>query len=250
MECRIFSAMLLGARAKQQDCIMDGTSVFQADLLIRKNKYTTENLLLTVCDGMGGHEGGEMASRFVCEQLQEKYNDISTESVEGIKRIFSTIQENSRTSLPSNSGTTIAGLRVSDNTVLTFNAGDSRVYKLTPAGITSLSHDHSLVQDLIDNALMSGDRAFRHPLKNYIEFGIGPVFTRIWQTREVFLHQEMLESSAWYLLCTDGLTDILPDAEIHKLLMPAPIDYGSRLFNAIRGIGAKDNCSFIIVEIR
>ena len=57
--------MLLGSRTRQQDCIMDGTKVFQADLLIRKNKYNTKNLLLTVCDGRGGHEGGEMASRFV-----------------------------------------------------------------------------------------------------------------------------------------------------------------------------------------
>ena len=241
--------MLLGARAKQQDCIMDGTNLFQTDLLIRKNKYFTENLLLAVCDGMGGHDGGEMASRFVCEQLQEKYQSNGIPSAT-IKEILFEIQEASLAQLPNNSGTTVAGILAANGTTVSFNAGDSRVYKLTPETITSLSHDHSLVQDLVDNALMSGERAFRHPLKNYIEFGIGPVFKKIWGTREVYLHQEPLDPSAWYLLCTDGLPDIMPDAEIHKLLMPSPIDYGSRLFNAIRGIGPKDNTSFIIVEIR
>ena len=72
MKCSVFSAMLLGPRAKQEDCIMDGLDLFQSDRLKEKKKFDTDCLLLSTCDGMGGHDHGDTASRFVCEQLKKK----------------------------------------------------------------------------------------------------------------------------------------------------------------------------------
>lgn len=248
MECNIFSAMLIGPRAEQQDCIFDGMDIFQKDLLIRKSKNEADRLLMTVCDGMGGHEAGERASRFVCEQLRQRHQADSL-TPDNIREAFADIQSLSFAHLSANCGTTVAGILMDNSMITAFNAGDSRVYKLSDEKITPMSHDHSLVQELIDKELMSGERAFRHPLKNYIEFGIGPIFKNMQEERQIFLAQEEMEHGSWYLICSDGMTDILLDMEIHELLMPDPIGNGSRLFNTVRNIGPGDNVSFIIVEL-
>ncbi|NOY68594.1 MAG: serine/threonine-protein phosphatase [Deltaproteobacteria bacterium] len=248
MECNIFSAMLIGPRADQQDCLFDGIDIFQKDLLIRKSRNKADRLLMNVCDGMGGHESGERASRFVCEQLSQRHLNNSL-TPDNIREALADIQSLSFANLSPNCGTTVAGILLENSMVTAFNAGDSRVYKLSEEKITPLSHDHSLVQELVDKDLMSGERAFRHPLKNYIEFGIGPIFKNMQEEREVFLAKEEAKSGSWYLICSDGMTDILLDMEIHELLMPDPIGNGSRLFNTVRNIGPSDNVSFIIVEI-
>jgi len=248
MEFNIFSAMLIGPRAEQQDCLFDGTDIFQKDLLLRKFAKKTDRLLISVCDGMGGHEAGERASRFVCEQLRRRHQ-AETLTAGNIRDVFAEIQVLSFKHLSANCGTTVAGIMIENSMVTAFNAGDSRVYKITQDTIIPMSHDHSLVQELIDKDLMTGDRAFRHPLKNYIEFGIGPIFKNIQDERQLFLSQEELAGETCFLICSDGMTDVLLDKEIHELLMPNPINNGSRLFNTVRNIGPNDNVSFVIVEI-
>jgi len=241
--------MMIGPRNRQEDCIFDGITVFQTDLLLRKNGFTTSHLLLTVCDGMGGHAAGETASLYLCEQLGriDWRNLISTDS---IRDALADIQQASMEHLPANSGTTIAGLLVGEEKTIAFNAGDSRTYRLRPESIEYLSHDHTRVQEMVDQALVDNARASRHPMKNLIEFGIGPVFERAWPIRQVYLNEAPIESPAWYLLCSDGLTDVMPDKKIHELLMPDPIENGNRLYNALKRKGLKDNTSFIIAEIR
>ncbi|WP_457644637.1 PP2C family protein-serine/threonine phosphatase, partial [Persephonella sp.] len=131
-----------GLRNYQQDCLyIDGTIV-QAESM--KNPSYSEikkkEILVAVCDGMGGLSDGDIASRFVCKQLK----DLSIPfSVEGIYRALYTVQkEFTRTGII-NSGTTVAGVYMKENKSIIFNVGDSRVYKLTEKKITYISHDHS-----------------------------------------------------------------------------------------------------------
>lgn len=240
--------MMIGPRKRQEDCIYDGTSVFQTDLLLRKNRFSASRLLLAVCDGMGGHAAGETASLFVCEQLNQ-IDWAGRLSADHIRKTLADIQRISRNQLPVNSGTTIAGVLAGDGRAVVFNAGDSRTYRLLPDSIEYLSHDHTRVQEMVDQSLVDNDRAAHHPLKNLIEFGIGPVFERSWPNHEVYVNEAAFHSPAWYLLCTDGLTDIMTDKQIHELLMPDPVENGNRLYNAVKRKGLKDNTSFIIAEI-
>ncbi len=249
MECRIFSAMMIGPRGRQEDCIIDGTGLLQADLLSRKKSIRTEDLLLVVCDGMGGHQAGDEASRFVCSRIKDS---IWPEKISGsvIHRILLNIQSAAEKQLPPHSGTTIAGLATDGSRTFIFNAGDSRVYKITKESIEYMSHDHSLVQDLVDQCMMNAENASMHPLKHMIDFGLGPVFSHVWSVRDIHIVEQQNEPHCAYLLCTDGLTDILSDREIHGILAEAPVKNGARLAEAARKKGLTDNASFIIAMIR
>lgn len=249
MECQTFSAMMIGPRHRQEDCILDGAAVFQADLLRRQNRFCASRLFLAVCDGMGGHQGGEAASRFVCDRVLKTAwpGEISGRQVH---RILVDIQSEAEQRLPARSGTTIAGLVADGRRAVIFNAGDSRVYKIGKKSMEYLSHDHSLVQDLIDQCMIRTENAALHPFKHLIDFGIGPAFSHVWAVRNLHITEQEMEAAGTYLLCTDGLTDIFSDREIFELLAPAPLENGARLANAARKKGLTDNTSFIIARIR
>lgn len=248
MDCQTFSAMLIGPRNTQEDAITDGKTVFQADLLTRKNGSVSDNIMLAVCDGMGGHDGGEIASIFVCERVNRiNWHTISTSHVlEALARI----QEEAMIQLPENSGTTVAGLLAGDGKVIAFNAGDSRIYRLTEDTIEYISHDHSLVQEMVDQSIINMQSVNGHPLRNVIELGIGPAFKNAWNIRKVHIYEENLDKPSYYLLCSDGLTDAVAESHIHELLMPNPVENGTRLYNALKQKILRDNTSFIIAEIR
>ncbi|MFO7861341.1 MAG: protein phosphatase 2C domain-containing protein [Desulfosalsimonas sp.] len=240
--------MMIGPRHRQEDCIVDGQSLFQADLLSRRNSFSTDTLLLAVCDGMGGHQGGAEASQFTCRQI-ESHNWTNGISRQAVRDALNTIQARAEKDLPLHCGTTIAGLLCDGMTAIVFNAGDSRVYRFHSDFIEYVSHDHSLVQDLVDQKMVNAEKAATHPYKHLIEFGIGPVFSQVWPQRKVYTDQHPVNGSATYLICSDGLTDIFPDSQIHQLLGPEPIKNGARLANAARRKGLTDNTSFIIARI-
>ncbi len=247
MKYTVFSGMLIGPRPRQEDCILDGSAVCQADRLISQKGIDAGHLLACVCDGLGGHAHGDMASRFVCEQINSRFPQ-TVPSPPAVRQILAEIQESAQRMLPENSGTTIAGLMTAGSQAVVFNAGDSRVYKIAPPGMTRLSHDHSLVQGLVDNAFIHQDTASVHPLKNIVEFGMGPLFAPDWHYPHLHIHEEALAPGTCYLICSDGLNDIMTDAELHHLLMPDPIENGKILFAAIPEKGLTDNTSFIIVR--
>ncbi|MBC2715304.1 MAG: serine/threonine-protein phosphatase [Desulfobacteraceae bacterium] len=247
MKYTVFSAMLLGPRSKQEDCIIDGIDLFQSNQLNEKKIIDTDFLLLGVCDGMGGHDQGETASRFVCEQIKNKFNRTMF-SAEKVKTLLTEIQNSAQKHLPENCGTTVAGLMIMDGQTIVFNAGDSRVYKISTSGMDYISHDHSLVQGLVDKSFIQKDTAPYHPLKNIIDFGIGPLFNDVWENFDIHIFEESISRDAWYLLCSDGVNDLMNEKEIHELLMPSPIENGTILLQALQKKELKDNTSFIILQ--
>jgi serine/threonine protein phosphatase PrpC len=247
MKYSVFSAMLIGPRTGQEDCVLDGVDIFQADFVREKKEIDTGFLSLCVCDGMGGHDFGETASRFVCEQIQARF-DSTCFSARHVQKGLAEIQAASIRLLPENSGTTVAGLMVADGRAMAFNAGDSRIYRISPAAIDYISHDHSLVQGLVDKAFIPKDTAGSHPLKNVINFGIGPLFGGEWDNYSVHIHEHAYSRDAAYLVCTDGVNDLLTDSEIFDILMPQPSENANRLLQALQDKGLKDNASFIIVS--
>lgn len=241
--------MQQGPRAAQEDCIINGRSLRQESMLKDTAEFATDRLILVVCDGMGGHERGDEASRFVCGEFNTRVADAVPGSTH-ITGILWNIQESACRRLHRNCGTTIAGLVAENGKAFVFNAGDSRVYKFMEEGLRHLSHDHSLVQELVDKSFISRDAADHHPLKNLVDFGIGPVFESAWGQHDIHMISEDLVAGATYLLCTDGLTSVMSDPEIHQRLMPSPVENGPHLYDAAMGRGLTDNTSFIIARIQ
>lgn len=176
--------MNIGFRNNQEDCIFINGEIYQENDLknVRIKEIEDKILLFAVCDGMGGLNAGEIASKFVCKRLkEEKPNYIFSQDY--IKNLLKNIQKDFLKTNLFNSGTTIAGVMIKNFNSLVFNAGDSRVYKLNEKEIKLLTHDHSYVQHLIDLGYISEDEARYHPYRNIIEFGIGDVFQDVWESK-------------------------------------------------------------------
>jgi len=247
MNVRIFSAMHKGPRDKQEDCLLVGADIFQADAFEKKSSFEAESAIFAACDGLGGHEAGDCASRFVCQQLKALHQ-ANRFQAQTIPLMLKNIQDASRQQLPPNCGTTLAGLFVSRQRLYVFNAGDSRIYKIDENQAHYASHDHSVVQGLLDKYLILQETARRHPYKNLIEFGIGPLFVDAWEHHNVFVHTENFNPPLTFLLCSDGLSDQLTTEEIHRYLMPDPVKNGKALLSAVSEKGFIDNTSFIIIR--
>ncbi len=244
--------MNIGLRDSQEDCIFVDGKVFQERSFpkVAVAKKRKDNVLFAVCDGMGGHSRGEWASRFVCEKLKENLRNFHS-SRNSVEFLIEAIQNKMENEMVSNSGTTIAGVALRDDRAEVFNAGDSRVYKITGGGITYVSHDHSLVQSGIDRGDISPAEAFAHPYKNVIEFGMGDVFKDAWARgdRATYRKDDYLAEGEYYLICTDGVNDVLRDEEMDKILDGDPFGNLSALVEFLKE-RMKDNFSFILVARR
>ena len=100
---------------------------------------------------------------------------------------------------------------VMDGKALAFNAGDSRIYKISKTGIDYISHDHSLVQDLVDKSFIQQDAAAHHPLKTLL-ISVSARYLRANGKISAFIFlKNPLPENACYLLCSDGVNDLMSD---------------------------------------
>jgi PPM family protein phosphatase len=239
----------IGLRENQEDCLFVNGLTVRQDMMKEAciESVTSSEAFFAVCDGMGGHAGGEWASSFVCEKMKGFMKGLSF-SDEYVLNMFREIQRDMEKEGMENSGSTTACVMLKGNASKIYNIGDSRVYKITKKEILTLSHDHSLVQSMIDKGEISVYEAKEHPYRHIIEFGLGDVFERQWNTnnKKVYMQDDVLNAKEYYLLCTDGVNDVLSDAEIHDLLSPDPFarfpEFIVRLRNRM-----KDNTSFVVV---
>ncbi len=239
-----------GLRGYQQDCLFVNGKIIQKDYMNfpEFEKIEKDFSLFAVCDGMGGLLHGEKASRFVCDRLKEKIS-FAEFSPQWINKILAEIQQDFVQSYIKNSGTTVAGVFLKSQNSIIFNVGDSRVYKLTKYGIEYISHDHSVVQELLDEGQLSQEEAFYHPYKHIVTFGIGDVFDSDWRgNKKPFIKEDFLNDDEYYLICTDGVNDVLKDQQIYKALWPDPFKKVSEFIETIKKY-MSDNFSFIIISI-
>ena len=251
MSFKIACYMDIGLRETQEDCIFVNGKIYQQNTFKRFSSQTIRGSkgVFAVCDGMGGHTRGEWASRFVCERLREYRRDIAC-SRENLEGMFKKLQQDIEGENAVNCGTTVACVVSDGGHTMICNTGDSRVYKVTPDDIIYLSHDHSFVQSMVDQGYLSQDDFFRHPNRNVIEFGIGEIFKTKWDraAKEVYIKNDLLHAGEYYLLCTDGVNDVLKDREIYDILRADPLGRVNELIGSIRQ-DMKDNFSFILVGL-
>lgn len=239
--------MNIGLRDEQEDCIFANGKVIQEHKIKNTDIERGDKAVFAVCDGMGGHDKGAWASGFACKKLKENLEcfEFSGEFIQGL---FRKIQKEIEKEEANNSGTTVAGVALKGNHAKIFNAGDSRVYKITKEDIIYISHDHSLVQSGVDAYSISEEDAFNHPYKNVIEFGIGNVFKNEWDNgrKEFYIRDDDLGAEEYYLICTDGVNDVMRDKEIFDILHSDPFDKFSEFVKYLDE-RMRDNLSSIII---
>lgn len=206
--------------------------------------------LLAIADGMGGHVGGEVASKIVIGTLERLDEDRALGDLMGAlrdavaeanQRITEAVQ---RSSDLEGMGTTLTALRFVGSHVGLVHVGDSRAYLLRDGVLTQITHDDTYVQYLVDTGQLTPDEAKDHPRKS--------VILRALRGAEVDPDVAIREARAGdrYLLCTDGLSDVVSAETIVQTLQAAdPQESADRLVElALRG-GGPDNVTVIVADV-
>ena len=201
--------------------------------------------LIAVADGMGGHAGGEVASTIAITALAT--TEINENSLLTItKDIDSAILHKSQTQPDlAGMGTTLTALHINNESVELLHVGDTRCYAFTGGKLNQLSHDHTVMQELIDQGRITPDEAVNHPQRSLLthalmgDSGIEPV-----------IQLYPIKIGDQFLLCSDGLTSVLSDFEIGKILKKySGQELVENLVAETKAKGAPDNVTVIWAEI-
>lgn len=210
----------------------------------------TERGLWVVADGMGGHEAGEIASTMVTDALRRlpdvrDLDELAGAAVEALRRVNGELIALARPlGRDQTIGTTVVGLAISDSAYRCFWMGDSRAYLLRDGEISRISHDHSLVQNLIDAGMLKPEEAESHANANLITRAVG-----VSETVEVDIAGGEAMAGDLFVLASDGLTRVVADDELATEIQRGSLDeVADRLIDMVLERGAPDNVSLIIVR--
>jgi protein phosphatase len=222
--------------------------------------------LLVLADGMGGYKAGEVASGLavktivglVREQMQlqnmscaDAGSGLSRAGIilrDAVQRANKIIYQTARSQPQCEGmGTTVVAALFFDNRVTIAHVGDSRLYRVNGERFERITMDHSLLQELVDRGLYSAEEAQRAANKNYVTraLGVEPVV-------EVELREVPVHKGEVYLLCSDGLSDMVEDEDIHLTIST----FGANLDNVARQLiqlandnGGRDNISVVMAHV-
>lgn len=206
--------------------------------------------LLIVADGMGGHNAGDFASRFVVESLKK---DLASSQEDGpeamIRKAIQTANFRLREAARQDAsmegmGTTLVVATVIEHTLYFANVGDSRMYLLNEQ-IKQLSRDHSFVQEMVRLGGMNAEEAKHHPDKNIITRAIGAK-----EKVEIDFFEYRLTKGDILLMCTDGLSNMVEDEEILNIVKSSRdlVEAVERLVEDANEHGGNDNIGVILAE--
>ncbi len=210
--------------------------------------------LFAVADGMGGEKGGELASRIFMETASEVFADPCAQSEEEcplcVQKVFALanerILEEARRNQFRKMGCTAEVLALCPPGYVLGHVGDSRAYLLRRGGLRQLTRDHSLVQEQIEQGLITPEEARKHSLRNVILRAVGTE-----ETLAVDLLRGRSLSEDLLLLCSDGLTGLVADEDIQDLLLqPMSLEQkADRLIQAANAAGGTDNITVVLCQI-
>lgn len=217
--------------------------------------------LVVLADGMGGYNAGEvasgMATAFIKSELGRWLAEASETATDtDVRRAMDICVDNANRAIfnAANSNPQYAGMGTTlvvgvfrESRLLVGHVGDSRAYRLRASRLTQITHDHSLLQEQIDSGLITPEQAAFSANKNLVTRAVGVEDTVLLETH---LHDVMPGDT--YLLCSDGLSDMLDDESIAQLLMGAETlpEAASALIDAANDAGGKDNISVVLARVR
>ncbi len=222
--------------------------------------------LLVLADGMGGYNAGEVASGIAVKTIMSlvkealERQDMSTPDAEtglsrpsivlrdAIMRANKIIHQTAKTQPQCEGmGTTVVAAIFSDNKISVAHVGDSRMYRLRGNRYEQITLDHSLLQELVDRGFYSQAEAQRATNKNYVTRALG-----VEPNVDVEIHEYPVNKGDYYLLCSDGLSDMVEDEDIHLTIST----FGDNLETIAKQLiqlsndnGGRDNISIVLAHV-
>ncbi len=216
------------------------------------DELARRGVLAVVCDGMGGHEAGEIASRLATETIVRRFETddgdpltLLTRAVQAANRaIFEAAERNRKLQ---GMGTTVTALLLRGGHAYGAHVGDSRTYLVRNGDIFAMTEDHSAVMELVRRGVISREEARHHPEKNVISRALGShrdVQVTGWPQPFAVLPGDA------FLLCSDGLYDLVEDAVLLATVRDThPQVACDRLVTLAREAGGHDNISVAILAM-
>ncbi len=222
--------------------------------------------LLVLADGMGGYNAGEVASGIAVKtivnlvrealeredlQAADPAAGLSRPAIilrDAITRANKIIFQTARTQPNCEGmGTTVVGALFHDNRITIAHVGDSRLYRLRGPGFEQVTLDHSLLQELVDRGFYSPEEAQRAANKNYVTRALG-----VELNVDVEIQEHPAQRGDVYMLCSDGLSDMVEDDDIHLTIntFGANLDtVAKQLVQLGNDNGGKDNISVLLAQV-
>jgi protein phosphatase len=222
--------------------------------------------LVVLADGMGGYNAGEVASELAIKTVVDMVRSgVDRETRTGVdessglmrqsillrnaiiranKIIWQTAQTQPQCK---GMGTTIAACLFHDDRVSIAHVGDSRVYRLRKNRFEQLTLDHSLMQELVDRGFFSHEEALRSANRNYVTRALG-----VEATVEPEIQEETAKPEDIYLLCSDGLSDMVEEEDIHLTISTFSANLktgGEQLIQLANANGGRDNISVCLAQV-
>ena len=222
------------------------------NLYMQKSTYTGDAGVFAVCDGMGGHASGEVASYAAICWLNNKANLLlnsqPTEIISCITELNSHIcNEADKSSCCNNMGSTLSAMIINGRSIHTINAGDSRIYSFKNDKLSQITTDHTEGQRLLDLGLLTMNELPEFSSRKSLYKYLG---------RKGELIADVVDisgSDGLYMICSDGLTDALNDCEIEGIFLKRDSisDIGQELMDSALAKGnlCADNVTLLLVEI-
>ena len=217
--------------------------------------------LAVLADGMGGYNAGEvasgMATNFICTELGRWLLEAPAQVTDvDVRRAMDICVDNANRSIfnAANSnpqyegmGTTLVVGVFRGGRLLLGHIGDSRAYRWRDGKLTQLTRDHSLLQEQIDAGLLTPEQAALSNNKNLVTRAVGVEDIVLLET-----HLHAVQANDWYLMCSDGLSDMLDDPVIAEILAQHSTlsDAAKALVQAANEAGGRDNIAVILVAAR
>ena len=224
-----------------------------------------ENALFVIADGMGGHQGGEYASRIAVSTIEEVVRSITEDPDMTLKQDVvlrpRDFEEQARYAVQTASvrifekavsdpslrgmGTTSVVVILRDNKAICAHVGDSRIYLIRDGELTQLTEDHSLVEEQLKAGIINASEAKSHKLKNIITRSVG-----FQEEVEVDTKSVHLKKGDRFVMCTDGLSNMLAAEDILAVGKDGTLRESSgRMIDLANERGGDDNISVIMIEI-
>ena len=206
--------------------------------------------IIAAADGIGGHKAGAFASREVVVSLSE-CKEISPEGInhnllETNRRLH---QEGTKNAELIGTGAAVAGMFATRDNLYAFNVGDARLYRQEGGRLKQMTEDDSVEQMLIREGLMKGHGGIRPASMHALTQSVGG--SRDYHEIEPHFYLLPITTRARFILCTDGLTDMLSLKEMERVVIPVlnPTAAVQALFSASMDAGGKDNITIAVVDI-
>jgi serine/threonine protein phosphatase PrpC len=206
-----------------------------------------------VCDGMGGHNAGQIASELAAKQFLHAYYHLGGTAQEAARHAILQAHHyiaEMASKIPSRygMGTTLTALILKQDEGILAHVGDSRCYRLREGAFEQLSRDHTLVAHLAAQGILTPEQAKYHPQRNVIRQAVGVADPS--EPLEPDIETFALQAGDLYLLCSDGLTDMVDDAEIEAIVREEPPTRAAwRLVDRALANGGRDNITVVLVQI-